>query len=157
MDTLTIPLAPGAPQSLPALATTRKLLAWRVITVTLDGTIPPRPAWTTVTPSCVLVTHRVETAVAVVCTLRAPEAILASACACVLVTLALLAEAGLLAVGTPAVGVACALARHVVTVAVGEALALALAVRAPELGWALWGRRIETFLDDHRNFTSQGI
>lgn len=82
---------------------------------------------------------------------------MASACACVLVTLALLAEAGLLAVGTPAVGVACALARHVVTVAVGEALALALAVRAPELGWALWGRRIETFLDDHRNFTSQGI
>lgn len=55
----------------------------------------------------------------------------------VLVTLALLAEAGLLAVGTPAVGVACALARHVVTVAVGEALAFALAVRAPELGWAL--------------------
>ena len=104
-----------------------------------------------------MVTNRVETAVAVVSALRAPEARVACARARVLVTLALLAEAGLLAVGPPAVGVARALARHVVTVAVGEALALALAVGAPELGWALWGRRIETFSDDHWNFTSQGI
>jgi hypothetical protein len=64
----------------------------------------------------------------------------AGAFARVLVALPLVAQAGVLTVGAPAVGVAGALARQVVTLAVGVAVALPLAVGAPELGGALCGR-----------------
>lgn len=60
-----------------------------------------------------------------------------SALASVLVTLALLAEAGMFTVGTPAVVVTGTLSSQVVTLAIGIALTLALTVRTPELSRAL--------------------
>lgn len=62
---------------------------------------------------------------------------MARAFARVLVTLALLAHAGVLAVWTPTVVVAGALTGQVVALAVGVTVTFPLAVRAPELGGAL--------------------
>lgn len=55
----------------------------------------------------------------------------------VLVTLALLAEAGMLTVRTPTVMVAGTLSSQIITLAVGIAVALPLTVRTPEVGRAL--------------------
>lgn len=57
--------------------------------------------------------------------------------ASVLVTLALLAEAGVLTVRTPAVVVAGTLSSQVVALAIGITLTLPLTVGTPELGRAL--------------------
>lgn len=59
------------------------------------------------------------------------------ALASVLVTLALLAEAGVLTVRTPAVVVAGTLSSQVVTLAIGITVTLPFTVRTPELGRAL--------------------
>lgn len=57
--------------------------------------------------------------------------------ASVLVTLALLAEAGMFTVGTPAVLVAGTLSSQVITLAIGIAMTLPLTVGTPELGRTL--------------------
>lgn len=54
-----------------------------------------------------------------------------------LVTFALLARALVLAVWSPAIVVAGALARQVVTLTIGVTITFALTVRTPELGGAL--------------------
>lgn len=56
---------------------------------------------------------------------------------CVLVTVALLALTSILAVGSPTVVIAGALAGQIVTLAIRITVASSLAVRAPELGRAL--------------------
>lgn len=61
---------------------------------------------------------------------------MAAAPARLLVTLPILAETSVLTVWTPAVVVAGALPRHIVTLAIREAGALALAVWTPELAGA---------------------
>lgn len=134
---LAVPLTPRAPQPLPALAAPRELVARRVVAVALDGAVPPRPAGVAQAPARHGVAHRVDAAVAVVVALRAPDARVARAFPRVLVTLALLAHAGVLAVGSPAVVVAGALAGQVVALAVGVTVTFPLAVGAPKLGGAL--------------------
>lgn len=137
MDALAVPLTPLAPQPLPALAASRELVAWGVVTVTLDPTVPPGPTGVAQATSRLCITHRINAAVAVVVALGAPGARVARAFARLLVTLAHLAQAGILAVRSPAVVVAGTLARQVITLAVGVTVAFPFAVRAPELGRAL--------------------
>lgn len=137
MHALAVPFTPRAPQPLPALAAPRELVARRVVTVTLDCTVPPRPAGVAQAAARHGVADGVDAAVAVVVALGTPDAGVARAFPRVLVTLALLAHAGILAVWSPAVVVAGTLAGQVVTLAVGVTVTLPLAVRAPKLGRAL--------------------
>lgn len=137
MDALAVAFAARAPQPLPALAAARELVARRAVAVALDGAVPPRPAGVAQTPARHGIADRADAAVAVVVALRPPDAGVTRAFSRVLVALALLAKARVLAVGSPAVVVAGALAGQVVALAVGVAVTFPLAVRAPELGRAL--------------------
>lgn len=137
VDTLAVVFAARAPQPLPALAPACELLARRVVTVALDAAVSPGPARVAQAASRGCVAHGVEAAVTGASTCGAPGAWVARALARLLVTLALLAVAPVLTVGPPAVVVAGTFPGHVVTLAVGEAGALALAVWAPVLDRAL--------------------
>lgn len=83
------------------------------------------------------IAHGIYAAVTVVIALGAPGARVACAFASLLVALALLAEASILTVRSPAVVVAGTLSGQVVTLAVGVTVTFSLAVRAPELGRTL--------------------
>lgn len=91
MVALAVPFAPWAPQPLPALAASRELVAWGVVTVTLDCTVPPRPARIAQTSPCHGIADGVDATVAVVVALGTPDPWVACAFACLLVTFALLA------------------------------------------------------------------
>lgn len=74
---------------------------------------------------------------------------MACALASLLVTLAFLAWAWFLTVLAPAIWVACALARHIITLAVRVTSALAFAVGTPELSRTLYrGREMVLFNND---------
>lgn len=137
MDAVAVMLTALTPQPFPALAASRELVARRVVAVALHGAVPPRPAGVADAPSRRGVAHGVDAAVAVVVALRPPEARVARAFARVLVALALLTQAGVLAVGSPAVVVAGALTSQVVTLAVWVTVTFPFAVGAPKLGRAL--------------------
>lgn len=121
------------PKPLPALTSACKLLTRRAITPTLSAAITTVPARVADAPARALIAHRVDAAVAVVVALRSPVTGMAGAFARLLVTFPFQTVAGLLAVFTPAVGVARALPSHVVTFTVRVARAHALAVRTPKL------------------------
>lgn len=91
MDALAVSLTPRAPQPLAALAASRELVAWRVVTVALDHTVPPRPTRVAQASPRHCVADGVAAAVAVVVALGTPEARVARAFARLLVALALLA------------------------------------------------------------------
>lgn len=137
MRTLTISLATLTPKPLPTLTTACKLLTRRVIAQTLSTAITAVPAWVADALARALVTHRVDAAVAVVVALRSPVTSMAGAFSRLLVTFPFQTIARLLAVFTPAVGVARALPGHVITFSVRVAHAHALAVRTPELSGTL--------------------
>lgn len=137
VDALAVSFATRAPEPLPALAAPRELVARRVVAVALDGAVPSGPAGVAQAAAGHRVAHRGEAAVAVVVALGTPEARVARAFASVLVALPLLAQAGVLAVGSPSVVVAGTLACQVVALAVGVARAFAFAIGAPELGRTL--------------------
>lgn len=137
VDALAVALATLTPEPLPALAAPCELVTRRVVTVTLDSTVPPRPAWVAYASPCHRIADGVNAAVAVVVALWTPDARVACAFASLLVTLALLAHAGILTVWSPAVVVAGTLAGQVVTLAVWVTVTLPFAVRAPELCRAL--------------------
>lgn len=137
VNALAVALAPGPPQSVAALAAPGELVTRGVVTVALDATVASHPARVTEAAPRHGVTHRVDGAVAVVVALRAPGARVTCAFAGVLVTLALLAEAGVLTVRTPAVVVTGTLSSQVVTLAVGITVTLPFTVRTPKLGRAL--------------------
>lgn len=149
VDALAVPLTPRAPHPVPAQAAPRELVARRVVTVALDGAVPPRPAGAAQATSRHRVAHRVDAAVAVVVALRAPDAGVTRAHARVLVAFALLACACILAVRPPAIVVAGTLASQVVALAVGVTVTFPLAVRAPELGRTLW---LEDSVKDIKHF-----
>lgn len=138
VDTLAVSLASSAPQTLPALAAPRELLARRTVAVALHAAVPPRPSRVAQAAARHRVAHRVDAAVAVVVALGPPDARVARAFASRLVAFALLARARVLAVGPPAIVVAGALAGQVVALAVGVAVTLPLAVGTPELGRTLY-------------------
>lgn len=137
MCTLAVALAPLTPHGLTTQAPSRELLAWRVAAGTLHTAVPSHPAGVAETAARHGITDRVAAAVAVVTALRTPGPRMAGTDPCVLGTFALLAVAGVLAVGTPAIVVACALAGQVIALTVWVTVALAFAVRTPELGRAL--------------------
>lgn len=136
VDALAVALAPGAPHPLAALAAPRELIAGRAVTVALDGAVPPRPAGVAQAAPGHGVAHRVDAAVTVVVALRTPDPGVTRAGARLLVAHALLTEAGVLAVGSPAVMIAGALASDFMALAIGVAIAFALAVRTEKLGRA---------------------
>jgi len=140
VDTLAVALAPLPPQPLPALAAAGELVAGRAVAVALHGAVASGPAGGAEAAAGRRVARRVGAAVAFVVALRAPDARVARALPRVLVALALVAQAGVLAVGPPAVVVAGAPARQVVTLSVGVAVAFPLAVGAPELSGAFCRR-----------------
>lgn len=119
------------------LAAPSKLLTRRVAASTLVVAAAAPPARLTDTSPRLLVTLRVEAAIASTGTLGAPPAGLAGALAHLLVALPMLAQASILALWTPAVGVACALPCHVFTLPIRVAPAHLLAVGAPELAGTL--------------------
>lgn len=137
MNALAVTLTPGPPQSLTALAAPGELVTWGVVTVTLDRTVAPHPARVAVAASRHRVAHGVDAAVTVVVALRAPGTRVTCAFTSVLVTLALLAQAGMLTVWAPAVVVAGTLSSQIITLAIGIAVTLPLTVRTPEVGRAL--------------------
>lgn len=124
---------------LPALAAPRELLAGRVVAGALVVAATAPPARLAQAVACLLVTLGVVAAIAGAGALRAPPVGLTGAFACLLVALAMLAEADVLALGTPAVEVAGALARHVLALPIGMAGAHFLAVWTPELSGTLCG------------------
>lgn len=137
VDTLAVPFAPRAPKPLPALAAARELVARRVVTVALDATVPPHPAGGAQAASGHGVARGVDAAVAVVVALGTPDAGVTRAFSGLLVAFALLTQTRILAVRSPAVVIAGALAGQVITLAIGVTITFSLAVGAPELGRAL--------------------
>lgn len=137
VDALAVLLTALTPQPFPAMAASRELVARRVVAVALHGAVPPGPAGVADAPPRRGVAHGVDAAVAVVVALRPPEARVTRAFARVLVALALLTQAGVLAVGSPAVVVAGALAGQVITLAIWVTVTFPFAVGAPKLGRAL--------------------
>lgn len=91
MDTLAVSLTTRTPQSFPALAASCELVAWWVVTVTLDSAVPPGPTRIAQASPCHCIADRVDAAVAVVVALGTPDARVTCAFARLLVTLALLA------------------------------------------------------------------
>lgn len=140
---LAVALAAGPPQPLAALAAAGELLARRAVAHALRPAVAPVVARVADAAAGRLLAHGVDAAVADLRALRPPDARVAAALARGLVAFALLTGAGVLAVGSPAVGVACALAGHIVALPVGVAHALPLAVWAPELTGALCGGCVE--------------
>ena len=137
VDALAHVLAVGSPKTLPTLAATGQLFARRPVAGTLGVAQLSVPAQVALALACVGVTVRVAAAVALVGARVAPEALVARAHARVLVAGAFLAAAWMLAVRPPAVGLAGAGPCDIVALAVGVAVAFALAVRTPVLGGAL--------------------
>lgn len=137
VDALAVSFAPRAPQPLPALAASRELVTRRIVTVTLDCTVPPGPTGIAQASPCHCIADGVDAAVAVVVALGTPDARVTRALARLLVTLALLTQASVLAVRSPTVVVARTLAGQVIALAVGITIALPFAVGAPKLGRAL--------------------
>lgn len=137
MNTLAVLLTALTPQPLPAVAASGVLVARGVVAVALHGAVPPRPPGVANAPSRRWVANGVDAAVAVVVALRPPEARVARAFARLLVALALLAQAHVLTVGSPAVVVARALAGQVVALAVWVTVTFPFAVGAPKLDGAL--------------------
>lgn len=147
MNALAVLLTALTPQPLPAVAASRVLVARGVVAVTLHGAVPPRPPGVANAPSRRWVTHGVDAAVAVVVALRPPGARVARAFARLLVALALLTQADVLTVGSPAVVVACALAGQVITLAIWITVTFPFAVGAPKLGRALCLKQIRDYND----------
>lgn len=57
VDAQTVSFTPWAPQTLPTLAASCELVARGVVTVTLDGAVPSRPAGVALAPSCHRIAH----------------------------------------------------------------------------------------------------
>lgn len=137
VNTLAVLLTARPPQPFPAVAASGVLVARGVVAVALHGAVPPCPAGVANASSRRRVAHGVDAAVAVVVALRPPEAHVARALARLLVALALLTQADVLTVGSPAVVVARALASQVIALAVWITVAFPFAVGTPKLGGAL--------------------
>lgn len=121
--TLAVTVATGTKGAAAALAAPRELLAGRGAAGALVVAGAPPPARLAEAEARLLVALRVEAAVAGAGTLGPPPVRLAGTLARLLVTLAVLAQADVLAPQAPAVGVARALARHVLTLPVGVTVA----------------------------------
>lgn len=91
MYALAVPLTSLTPEPVPTLAASGELVAWGVVTVTLDCTVSPSPARIAQAPSRHGIADGVDAAVAVVVALRTPDARVARALPGVLVALAFLA------------------------------------------------------------------
>lgn len=137
VDALAVSFTALAPQSFPALAASRELVARRVVAVALNGTVPPGPPGAAHTSARHGVAHGVDAAVTVVVALGAPDARVTCAFARLLVALALLTEASILAVGSPTIVVAGTLSSQVVTLAIWVTVTFPFAVGPPKLGRAL--------------------
>lgn len=137
VDALAVSFTALAPQSFPALAASRELVARRVVAVALNAAVPPGPPGVAHTSARHGVAHGVDAAVTVVVALGAPDARVTCAFARLLVALALLTEASILAVGSPTIVVAGTLSSQVVTLAVWVTVTFPFAVGPPKLGRAL--------------------
>lgn len=133
IEALAVSLTAWTPKPLPALAASRELVAWWIVTVTLECTVPPSPARVAQASPCHHITDWIDAAVAVVVALRTPEARIACAFSCFLVTLALLAKTNILAFRSPAIVVAGALAGQIIALAIGVTVTFSLAVWSPVL------------------------
>lgn len=91
LDTLAVPFTTLAPPPITALAAPCELVAWWVVAVTSDCTIPPGPTWVARASPCHWIADRVDAAVAIVVALGTPDANVTFAFACVSVAIALLA------------------------------------------------------------------
>lgn len=137
VNTLAVPFASRAPQSFAALAASCELLARRVVAVALDPAVPPGPTGVAQAPARHGIADGVDAAVAVVFALGTPDTRVTCALPALLVTLALLAQTGVLTVRAPAVVVASAPAGQVVALAVGVTITFPFAVGSPKLCRAL--------------------
>lgn len=91
VNTLAVPFTSWAPQSFPALAASRELVAWWVVAVTLDPAVPPGPTGIAQTPARHCITDGVDATIAIVVALWTPDSRVTCAFSRLLVTFALLA------------------------------------------------------------------